>query len=106
MYGGGQQHHYGGGGGGYGAPAPQPVALPDTLNVVSIIDQPPAQHSSYGISDAAAQGAYGAPPPPQQQQQLAPPPQAQPQWQVHHSPEGRPYYFNASTGQSSWEVPS
>ena len=88
-------------------------ALPDTLDVVSIIDQPPAQTTSYGIG-SAAQGAsqqqpWGAQAPPQHMPQPhMPPPQPSPaagQWQMHYTPEGRPYYFNADTGQSSWDPP-
>ena len=61
---------------------------------MSIIDQPPAQSSSYGVS---SQATPSAPP-------LAPPPQ-QAAWQVFHTAEGRPYYFNAASGTTSWDPP-
>ena len=119
-----------GGGGGGGGYQDQAASLPDTLNVMSIIDQPPAQRSSYGIGSAHA--GYGAPaqqqqqqqPPPQQQQaashpqpQHAAPQQFAPQqlqagygapqaqWQTHYTAEGRPYYFDPASGQTSWDPP-
>jgi WW domain len=88
---------------------------------MSIIDQPPAQNSSYGIS--SAQSGYGAPlgvppaqqqqsqqqwaPPPSapQQQQQPPPAQQQPQWQMHYTQEGQPYWVDPATGQSTWDAP-
>lgn len=96
----------------YGAPAPRhqwAPALPDTLDVVSIIDQPPAQTTSYGIG-SAAQGApqhaqWGGAPPQHQPAMPAPPRQPAPQWQTHYTPEGRPYYFDPATGQSVWDPP-
>lgn len=26
-------------------------------------------------------------------------------WQVHHTPEGRPYYYNTASGSTQWEMP-
>jgi hypothetical protein len=83
---------------GYQQAAPAGSSLPETLNVMSIIDQPPAQSSSYGISSGQAPPGY-APVAPLQ----APPPVAQ--WQTHFTLEGRPYYFDPSTGQSVWDPP-
>jgi hypothetical protein len=83
--------------GGYGAQQPA-VALPNTLNVVSIIDQPPTQRSSYGISGTAGHDSYTPAAP-----MHAPPAQ---QWQTHYVPEGRPYYFNPGTGQTTWDAPT
>ncbi len=37
--------------------------------------------------------------------QAAPASQQQSQWQVHHTAEGRPYYYNLSTGVTQWEPP-
>lgn len=70
-----------------------PVALPDTVTVASIIDEPPPRQSMYGISHQ--QSYPGAPPVPQQPAQ----------WETHYAPDGRVYYFNPSTGQTQWEPP-
>jgi len=75
---------------------PQPaVALPDTLTVTSIIDQPPAQQPCYGMWGQA--GGYAAAP-------AVPLPEPL-QWETHYS-EGRPYYFCRATGQTQWEPPA
>jgi len=46
-------------------------------------------------------GAPPLPPPPQP----APAPSQAPAWTEHHTPEGLKYYYNNSTGTSSWECP-
>jgi WW domain len=68
---------------------------------MSIIDQPPNQQPSYGLG--ASQGY--APAPAQQPQQQPPAGGLPSGWSVHYTPDQRPYYFNASTGQSSWSMP-
>lgn len=78
------------------APAPAP-ALPDTLSVVSIIDQAPSQQPAYGVGGATAHAyTYAAHAP-------VHPAQQQVQWEVHYAPDGRPYYFNPRTQETSWE---
>lgn len=78
---------------GYTPAAPAP-ALPDTLNVVSIMDQPPSQQPAYGVGGGTAH-AYAAHAP-------MPAPQQQPQWEVHYAPDGQPYYYNPRTQETSW----
>eukprot|EP00892_Ulva_mutabilis_P005323 jgi/Ulvmu1/3162/UM015_0202.1 len=72
-------------------------ALPDTLNVVSIMDQAPTQQPAYGVGGATAHAhSYAA-------HAAVPPPQQQPQWELHYAPDGRPYYYNPRTQETSWE---
>lgn len=78
--------------------------------------EPPPQ-AYYGVPPTAA--GHGAPPAPQMQMhaQMAPaqqmqvpqmqaPAQGQSAWQMFYTAEGKPYYFNASTGTTQWEPPS
>lgn len=87
---------------GFGYGSAPPLALPDTVNVMSIIDQPPVQQPSYGLGarQGYTHGASGGGPP------LQPPAQpssgAPPGWTTHYTPDQRRYYYNAATGESSW----
>lgn len=81
---------------------PPRAQLPDTVNVMSIMDQPPSQQPSYGVGGG---GAHGYRPQPMQQpmpQPAAAPPQ---RWDTLYTPEGRPYYYNPATRETSWEPP-
>jgi len=52
---------------------------------------------------------YGHPPPGGYGHPGAPHPYHQPQpspWTEHYTPEGHPYWYNATTGASSWEKPA
>lgn len=49
-----------------------------------------------GVQEAAAAVPVPAAPPA---------PAAGSVWQVHHTQEGRTYYYNSSTGVTQWEVP-
>ncbi|GIL49336.1 hypothetical protein Vafri_5718 [Volvox africanus] len=72
--------------------------------VVSLIDQVPQQQPAYPTY-------FQQPTMPAQQpqaQQVVPQQQvALPSgnWQVHFTAEGRPYYYNGSTGTTQWDVP-
>jgi hypothetical protein len=81
-------------------PAARPVNLPDTLNVLSIIDQPPAQRSSYGISGTPGHDGYTSSMPQQPPSNMS---ASLPQ--MHYTPDGRPYYYHPGTGQTSWDAP-
>jgi len=34
------------------------------------------------------------------------PPAADPAWQMHHAPDGRPYWYSPATGVTQWEQPA
>jgi WW domain len=83
---------------------PPRAQLPDTVNVMSIMDQPPPHQPSYGVGGGGAHG-YGSQP---MQQPLPQPaaPSAPPQrWETLYTPEGRPYYYNPATRETSWDPP-
>jgi pre-mRNA-processing factor 40 len=78
----------------YGAPRPAYGALP--------YGGMPPHATSYPGAAAPAYPAATAPAP-----ALAPAPAAPPksEWTEHTAPDGRKYYFNGRTRQSSWEKP-
>lgn len=57
--------------------------------------QPYSSPSTYSYQPQAAQAHSYAQPAP-----------AQPSWQELHADNGRPYYYNASTGVTQWEQPA
>ena len=87
-----QQHAY----------EPPRAQLPDTVNVMSIMDQPPSQQPSYGVGGG---GAHGYRPQPMQQPVPQPAAAPPPRWETLYTPEGRPYYYNPATRETSWEPP-
>lgn len=71
-----------------------------TTGSVSLLDMVPQQQPAYPYFQHAPAS-----------QPVAPQPVPSPVtpmasiWQVHHTPEGRPYYYNSSTGITQWERP-
>jgi len=74
----------------------------------SIIDQPPHLQPSYPSLEPYSQpyhmSATSVQVPTAPMQPAAPP--AINPWQVLYTPDGRPYYYNSSTGRTQWEVPT
>lgn len=70
-----------------------------TVPGVLVLHLQGGQEAAVGVAAAAAISPAGV-------AAAAPPaPAAGSVWQVHHTAEGRAYYYNSSTGVTQWEVP-
>jgi len=63
---------------------------------VSVLNLQGGQEAIVGVVAAASPAGVAAAPPA---------PAAGSVWQVHHTAEGRAYYYNSSTGVTQWEAP-
>lgn len=69
---------------------PLPFAHPSSAAGAASFNAPPAAPVSTDYYPAPAYAAATAP---------------ADEWTTYHTPEGKPYYFNAKTGESSWDRP-
>mmetsp|Transcript_1489 Transcript_1489/g.4676 ORF Transcript_1489/g.4676 Transcript_1489/m.4676 type:complete len:480 (+) Transcript_1489:180-1619(+) len=76
-----------------------PFAHPSSAAGSAAFTAPPSAPVS---SDYYSSAAYPAVPSRAPQPQAAAPPS---DWTTYHTPEGKPYYYNACTGVTSWEAP-
>lgn len=80
---------------GYGQQSQQPIAT-----ATSLLDMVPQQQPAYPYFQHSPAAQQQVP-----VQHAAPSAAPTATWQVHHTAEGRPYYYNVSTGTTQWERP-
>jgi len=87
------------------------AAVPDYNQVAPGYHQHPAHAAAPAAEYGAASGGAGMMAPGHSLMDAVtapqgPPPAPSTPWQVHYAADGRPYYYNSSTGITTWEAPA